>query len=357
MTSTQTTPSAPTIDAGWIADALGVRGRINKASVARIGDGVGLVSQVLRVKLEHDGATLADNSPLPHSLIVKIPSSDPSVRAMITSLALHRREAEFYGGLARDLGRWIPNCYGVDKADVQAPTLLIEDVPARATTLQEPCSIEHAQEVLSCIAVMHARWWGATDEIAWAPGLASPERDILSSRLRALMPKFMDYWSGRATAPELAIAAQLPDTLDGLFTKLWAQAPETLIHFDVRLGNVLYGGPCGVFVVDWQTLSRGPAAFDVSYFLSSSIAAEDYEAHGAQLLKHYVSALRRHGVDSYSLQTLTNDVALASLPALAVAIVTSASVAEIVNEEGRLGLECWVERALAAASRCAGHIT
>ena len=60
-----------------------------------------------------------------------------------------------------------------------------------------------------------------------------------------------------------------------------AQAPTTLIHADLHLDNILFS-PSGhsppVIVLDWQTVSWGPAAVDLAVMLATSLSVEQRRA-------------------------------------------------------------------------------
>ena len=75
------------------------------------------------------------------------------------------------------------------------------------------------------------------------------------------------------------------------------EAPETLVHGDLRLDNLVFRNDEPVFF-DWQAIRRGPAAYDVAWFLSG--ASDDLTpGDEAELLRAYHAALGEHGVSGY----------------------------------------------------------
>ncbi|MGE5594683.1 MAG: phosphotransferase [Hyphomicrobiales bacterium] len=82
--------------------------------------------------------------------------------------------------------------------------------------------------------------------------------------------------------------------------------PETLLHHDLSLRNVLLGdateAPVTVFI-DWELVRRGPAVRDVSYFLGTSTPPGRHD----DLLAFYHARLTANGVRDYPLDRLRED--------------------------------------------------
>ena len=69
---------------------------------------------------------------------------------------------------------------------------------------------------------------------------------------------------------------------------------QGLMHGDYRLDNMLFGAAGAdrpLTVVDWQTVSWGPALTDLSYFLGCALPAQDRREHYDALLRAYHEAL------------------------------------------------------------------
>jgi aminoglycoside phosphotransferase (APT) family kinase protein len=260
----------------------------------------------------------------------------------------------FYRNFAKDLPGWVPKCYGIWEDEEGVPSIVLEEVEARPTTLNQPCTFAQAALVLTSCAKMHAKWWKQSAALAQLPGYESPEKTVLKPRLSAYLADFKSEWT-HLPSQLMQLVVDLPDRLEGDFQKLWADAPITLIHFDVRLGNILFADANELFLVDWQTLSRGPAAFDVAYFFASSLDSGLYEQRGQELLKLYHDRLRDCGVSNYGWEKFLRDVYLAAGPALSMALVACCSSAALVNKEGADGLRAWVTRAVNAYALTCGQ--
>ena len=69
---------------------------------------------------------------------------------------------------------------------------------------------------------------------------------------------------------------------------------QGLIHGDYRLDNMLFGQSGAdrpLTVVDWQTVTWGPAFTDVAYFLGCALPVEARRDHYDALLRAYHQAL------------------------------------------------------------------
>ena len=96
------------------------------------------------------------------------------------------------------------------------------------------------------------------------------------------------------------------------------------MHGDYRLDNMLFGQAGAdrpLTVVDWQTVTWGPAMTDLAYFLGCALPAELRRAHHDQLLRTYHDAL---GADApISLEDVRDGVRRQSFFGVMMAIVSS----------------------------------
>jgi hypothetical protein len=104
-------------------------------------------------------------------------------------------------------------------------------------------------------------------------------------------------------------------------------APERmqgLVHGDYRLDNMLFGQPGAdrpLTVVDWQTVTWGPAMTDVAYFLGCALPNESRREHYDELLRAYHDAL---GPDApLSIDDVRDGVRRQSFFGVVMAIVSS----------------------------------
>src|SRR5690606_33281961 len=77
--------------------------------------------------------------------------------------------------------------------------------------------------------------------------------------------------------------------------------------------RALLGGAYRATTVDWQTLTVGLPARDLSYFLATSLTTEDRRAHEHRLVARYHEGLLSHGVTGYPLDLCWDDYRFALL--------------------------------------------
>ena len=129
-----------------------------------------------------------------------------------------------------------------------------------------------------------------------------------------------------------------------LLRALHGEAPQTLIHGDFRLDNLLFDqqGADGPIAIDWQGVSRGPGVFDVAYFLSSSLDTEVPTEEERELVRGYHESLVACGVENYDLATCLRDYERSLLLMLRGLVTIDAM--EFGNERGVTLIDLWVDR-------------
>ena len=132
-----------------------------------------------------------------------------------------------------------------------------------------------------------------------------------------------------------------------LATTLYRDSPETLVHSDLRLDNVLMDGGANddVVLLDWQLVRRGAAAYDVAYFLSSGLKVAEGPEVVDGLLESYHQALCDAGVDGYSFETFRRDYQRAVLVVLQT--LTSIDQVDLGEDRGVELMHSWMRRLLA----------
>ena len=83
--------------------------------------------------------------------------------------------------------------------------------------------------------------------------------------LTALLPGFLERYGDRIAPEHAEVCERFVAVADA-----WAadrRPPLGLVHGDYRLDNLLFAAD-GCTVVDWQTVSWGPAMLDASYFIA-----------------------------------------------------------------------------------------
>jgi Ecdysteroid kinase-like family len=274
------------LTADWLTSAIGVP--VADFTFERIG--TGQMSECYRVAL-----TYADASG-PSSVVLKVAATDPVSRQTGLALGLYEREVRFYTEIAPGLDDGpVAQCYhaGFD-ADRGVFHLLLGDAgPAVVGDEIRGASVEQATLALVELARLHAPALG-DEQMAQAAWLnrESPMNQALIGQLYA---GFLERYRDRIAPEYRAVCEHLVGSFDAyLAAEAASDRVMGLVHGDYRLDNMLFGEPGAdrpLTVVDWQTVTWGPAMTDVAYFLGCALPSELRRDHYDVLLRAYHEAL------------------------------------------------------------------
>jgi len=286
------------ITATWVSAALREGGAtdavVTSVEVEPLGEGVGFLGDLARLRLSHDPQVTAAHRP--DRLIAKLPTTDPGGRAVGETLNVWPREAAFFADVAPQVPQCVPTCW-YNGAEVYSGrfTLLLDDVGPIPVDQVAGATPAQAEAALDVLARFHARWW-QRQAFAWMPGMDDPGAEHLQVAMTAALPAFAQRYGSTVPPETVRWLAAFVEGLGPWRTRQGAK-PLTIVHADYRLDNVLFAPDGAVKIVDWQTALRGPAALDVASFVCNSLTVEDRRAHEARLLAHYRHALAQAGVD------------------------------------------------------------
>jgi hypothetical protein len=275
------------INDDWLAAALGAEGPLEVHSVERIG--TGQMSQSHRVTFTGAGGE--------RTVVVKLASDDPTSRATGVGLGAYLREISFYRNLAERLGGPLARCHLAEYDPAEGWfTLVIDDAIGAAQGDQiAGCGVDQARVAMIALARLHAPVMG---DLAYgtADWLNQPN-PLNQALLQQVLPGFLERYADRVAPEHKALCERFAQSVDG-----WAadvRPPLGLVHGDYRLDNLLFTAD-GCTVVDWQTVSWGPAMYDASYFLGGGLTIEDRRAHEEALVRAYHDELLRLGVQGFA---------------------------------------------------------
>jgi aminoglycoside phosphotransferase (APT) family kinase protein len=266
----------------WVRACLGLPVDHTGGSVERIGEGIGLSSTLLRVRTGDEpdaGSVVVKRWPLDDR------DGDREVRVLQT-----------FGDRLGDLAA---RCLHAEvDTDAGQVVMILEDVgdPASGEVVQgdhlQPVDGEVATRLGAAVGTLHGRWWASPELDAastWlprSPWLALP-RDWFASRRE----RFLTRFPGRLDDD----AARLLDNLEAAYAEAvdaLAAVPDTLLHGDLHLDNVLFRATGDPVLLDWQRVCRGPASLDLVDLLAGMVVPDAREA----TLVAYLDALSREGV-------------------------------------------------------------
>jgi hypothetical protein len=275
------------LTAEWLTASVGA-GTVTAFGYERIG--TGQMSECYRVAL-----TYAAGETGPNTVVLKVAATDPVSRQTGLALGLYEREVRFYTEIAPNLRDPVAPCHhaGFDDSSGAFHLLLGDAGPAVVGDEIRGATIEQATLALAQLGRLHGPLLGNT-AMAQADWLnrESPLNQALIGQLYAgFVKRYLDQ-----VAPE---HRDVCERLVGTFDAYVAAESEPgrvrgLVHGDYRLDNMLFGQPGAdrpLTVVDWQTVTWGPAMTDVAYFLGCALPDIARRDHYDQLLRAYHDSL------------------------------------------------------------------
>jgi hypothetical protein len=319
---------------------------VDAIDIQPLGEGVGLVGQLLRITLHGTGD-------LPQAIIAKFPSPYEATKDLAQFFGFFRSEAECYrAARSHDFGVRMATCYLAEVSDDDRDTIVVlEDLShLRAADQIAGASLADAELIIDAAAALHARWWDSAElrDADWMRPLDNPAYLAAQDHFEQSMPVFTEMYGDRLAPGSLAIAEAHAPTIRDLLLWTVAERPLTLAHYDYRLDNFLFddahaGTLDGVVVIDWQLTVRSTGMTDVSYFLVQSLTLDDRRQHCEALLHRWHDGLIERGVRGYSWDDVMTDFRLGVLGQLSIPVVSAANI-DPGNDRGRLLVDTLVER-------------
>ncbi|WP_183472405.1 phosphotransferase [Mycolicibacterium iranicum] len=274
------------LTAEWLTSAIG-EGTVGDFTVDRIG--TGQMSECYRVTLNYlDGAG-------PPSVVLKVAAADPSSRQTGLAMGLYQREVGFYTDIAPGLGGPVAPCHhaAYDPESGAFDLLLGDAAPATVGDEIRGATVEQARLALTQLGLVHGPLLGdpAMEGVDWI----NRESPVNQGLITALYAGYIDRYQDRIAPQHRHVCERLVESFDAyLAAEADSGGVRGLIHGDFRLDNMLFGQDGAdrpLTVVDWQTVTWGPAFTDVAYFLGGSLPTEQRQTHYAELLGAYHEAL------------------------------------------------------------------
>jgi len=324
--------STASVTAEWLTTTLRSSGAITAAtSVATVeaqnmGAGIGFMGEVGRLAATYSGG---DG---PALIICKIPTQDPMIRGMLGPARVFEREARFYLEIAPQLSV-VPQAYSVSaEYDTDNYVLLLQDLGhLRVGDQSVGVNAKDAMNALKTVARLHAEFWESPrlDAFEWMPPINGEGMKIGATIYEQSLPGFLQVFSHAVDADMVPLMEQFGSNVHQLLDR-FAAMPNTIVHFDYRLDNLFFGDGDDVFMIDFQTSSKGGGAYDVAYLMSQSLPIDVRKEHEGALLKGYHDELVAHGVTTYPFAQFLKDYRVGVLyswiiPVFAVGTLDSSS--------------------------------
>jgi hypothetical protein len=351
-------PAAPdAITTAWLTEVLRNSGTIGSSSevasfaAEQVGAGVGVMGVLVRTTLTYSGTPSAG---APASVIVKLPSPYEENRAQGVGLGMYEAEVRFLNELAGRTPVRVPKVYHASIVSGTAEfAIVMEDLGHLDMGDQiAGLSVPRATAAARAMADVHAAWWGRvrTDELEWIPSVVHP-------RIQGLGAMWPDIWAGFTAKFGYVLPTGAHEVGEQVKVRYWGLMQAlgamdwTLIHQDFRVDNLFFDALDSdepVVVIDWQGLGRGPAIYDLAYFLGGSLTVEDRRAAEHDIVGAYHERLVAGGVSGYSFDQLWHGYRMGMLSGLSTAVLVGATF-DLANERGTKLVEVLGSRHFAAA--------
>ena len=303
----------------WLSSILGLAGgnRVESVDLQLLGEKDSVSGYVYRANL----AYFHEIQDKPASVIVKLPK--PRSLRTVSLRSAYEREVKFYQILASQVGVPVPALIYADYDSTNSDyVLVIEDFPDAVTVSnQTGASLQQAYSLLRYMAKLHARYWSDTKLLEHS-FLNRTESSIerFNDGFPKRLPLFLSRFGGLIHPDEMAVFNAFPKGFKEAVKPLM-QAPQTLIHNDFAIKNILIRGntqEASTFVLlDWAIIGRGPGVRDLSFFIETSIPPKMRSEYEETFLRHYWRELCGEGVTNYSFERLMEDYRRAVLVDLA----------------------------------------
>ncbi|MCV7281075.1 phosphotransferase [Mycolicibacterium flavescens] len=270
----------------WLASALGAP--VTEFTFERIG--TGQMSECYRIALGYGEAGQG-----PSSVVLKVAATDPVSRQTGLALGLYEREVRFYTDIAPRIGGPVAPCFSsAFDGESGAFHLLLGDAgPAVVGDEIRGASPERAMLALAELGRLHGPL--LNDPAAASADWLNREAPVNQALITQLYAGFAERYADQIAPEHRVVCERLVAGFDAyLEGESAADRVMGLVHGDYRLDNMLFGQPGAdraLTVVDWQTVTWGPALTDVAYFLGCALPVEVRRAHYDALLDSYHGAL------------------------------------------------------------------
>ncbi len=294
------------IDAEYLNSILAMNGFDAKiAHVEKSPVGTGQVGDCVRFTLEYQTET----PDAPRSMVGKFPADAEDSRKAGVEFGIYKREVKFYQQLQPKARITTPDCYfaDIDEETHDFILLMSDAAPAIQGDQIEGVSLAEMKTIIKEAAKLHSAFWmdETLDDLSWMEETPQTKAVFDPATMPGVWALFLNLYEDRLSTS----AKHLGEAVSGNFAKFRSLKSEKqcLLHADFRPDNMLFATPEGgkpLSVVDWQSVSCGPAATDVGYCVAGALTPEIRRQHEAELLDLYASELEKLGAGPYDMEKL-----------------------------------------------------
>lgn len=317
----------------WLSLALSAD--VVDFAIEPVSAGVGFAGSVYRVRL-----TLGSGDT--QTAIWKVASTHPPTHRLLMEHGAYEREAGFYAALAPRVSSASKPHFSEYDTEAGALCILMEDLgELDAGDQVGGCSPAQARAAIDGMAALHAEFW--SDELPGVPRHDHAAEAVAQMHSASWRQMRLAGLRGLHMPPELLDAADLIAPNVVAIKQRLGEPPITLQHGDMRLDNMFFEPDGSVRLIDWQVLRAGRGAYDVAYFLATSLPTESRREWQSELVGNYVDALKARGVAGYDGETCIEDIRWSLLDLVTFTGIIGATL-DLGQKRGLQLAEMWLAR-------------
>lgn len=289
------------IDAEYLTNVLSLNEIDAKiAHVQKSPVGTGQIGDCIRFTLDHQ----SENPNAPKTLVGKFPADAKDSRAAGVGFGIYNREVNFYKLLQSRARITTPHCYfaEIDPESHDFVLLMSDEAPATQGDQLKGISLSQTKIIIREAAKLHSAFWmdETVSDFDWME--ASPQVKAVFDpvAMRDVWASFVAHYGDRVSERAKRLGKAFTSGFQ-LYLDM-ASEPQSLIHVDFRPDNMLFATPEGgkpLSVVDWQSISVGPAATDIGYCIAGALDPELRRQNETELLNLYTQELESLGAGPY----------------------------------------------------------
>lgn len=332
-----------TIDAAWITAALEAAGVARGGRVTSL-EFLGYIGTGQTGANGRFALTWDDPTGRPGSVVAKFPSRDPHARTTAFGNGTYLKEWTFYDRIASTVRIRTPKVWAaLYDADTPDFVLLMEDiVGSRQADQIDGLTVDQAALAAAEAVNLHAPRWG--DPTLQDLFAINVDEQIAGFEMfyNATLEPFIARLGSRLDPEVLDLVRRFASSTRGWITA--SDAPRTVVHMDYRPDNFLFAtAPTAppLVVVDWQTVTAGPAMNDLAYMIGGAFEPSERARVERDLVEEYRKQLVATGI-AYDADTCWRDYRVASLWGVAMTVIATIFAAE--TERGNDMLTAMAQR-------------
>ncbi len=287
FTSVSVPNSIEDVSKEWLSKALATTSDIRSIEYERIGEDYGFASKLYRITL----------SPKEKLQTVVLKLWDTSSQAGLGELL-------FYQNL-QDIPIRIPECFnaGFDSESARA-FLLLEDIQdsVQGDVLSQ-VNIDLAKAIASDLAKLHSNYLEhpRLNSFDWISSVSvwKLNAEWFNTRHTLFLERFPNKLSGVALSL-FDVMEQAPE----LVNQVLKDIPQTLLHGDFHLDNMLFEEGAKAVFIDWSRPLKGPASYNLAELLFQMTSLDNFD----EVLATYLLEFNQQSNSDLKLEQLENQL-------------------------------------------------